>query len=167
MQQCVPEAVNEVGEGFAVVNVGEIKQSLGQLYSTKLVSNAFRQIGLFLLVMCVCVVLCIVYSISLHFQAGFSISVCVWEQKSIYYGTFQIQDPYRWLEDPDASETAKFVDEQNAVTRPILENCSARPDILARLTELWNFPKYSCPYRRGDKYFFYMNTGLQNHRSVM
>lgn len=78
-----------------------------------------------------------------------------------YHG-HKIQDPYRWLEDPDASETAKFVDEQNAVTRPILENCSARSEILARLTELWNFPKYSCPYRRGDKYFFYMNTGLQN-----
>jgi prolyl oligopeptidase len=77
---------------------------------------------------------------------------------------FQIHDPYRWLEDPDSPETAEYVDEQNALTRPILEKCYARSDIHARLTELWNFPKYSCPYRRGNKYFFYMNTGLQNQR---
>ena len=76
----------------------------------------------------------------------------------------QIADPYRWLEDPDSPETAKFVEDQNAVTRPILENCPVRADINARLTELWNFPKYSCPYRHGDKYFFYKNTGLQNQR---
>lgn len=80
---------------------------------------------------------------------------------------FQVCDPYRWLEDPDSSETAKFVNEQNALTRPILENCYVRSDILARLTELWNFPKYSCPYKHGDKYLFYMNTGLQNQRLVL
>ncbi|PSN45880.1 Prolyl endopeptidase [Blattella germanica] len=78
-----------------------------------------------------------------------------------YHG-HKIADPYRWLEDPDSPETEEFVEEQNSVTRPILENCPVRADVNRRLTELWNFPKYSCPYRHGDKYFFYKNTGLQN-----
>ncbi|KAF4529385.1 hypothetical protein B566_EDAN003476 [Ephemera danica] len=78
-----------------------------------------------------------------------------------YHGT-KVADPYRWLEDPDAPETQKFVEQQNAVTRPYLESYSAREDINKRLTQLWNYPKYSCPYRHGDRYFFYKNSGLQN-----
>ncbi|XP_067008331.2 prolyl endopeptidase isoform X2 [Anabrus simplex] len=78
-----------------------------------------------------------------------------------YHG-MKISDPYRWLEDPDSPETAKFVDEQNAVTRPYLECCPVRAEINSRLTQLWNYPKYSCPNRRGSRYFFYMNSGLQN-----
>ena len=28
---------------------------------------------------------------------------------------------------------------------------------------MFNYPKYGCPFRRGDKYYYYHNTGLQNH----
>lgn len=30
------------------------------------------------------------------------------------------------------------------------------------MTDLYNYPKYSCPYKRGKKYYFYKNNGLQN-----
>lgn len=78
-----------------------------------------------------------------------------------FHGT-HVADPYRWLEDPDATETQAFVDAQNAISQPFLERSTVRQQLNDKLTELWNYPKFSAPARRGDNYFQYANTGLQN-----
>ena len=37
-----------------------------------------------------------------------------------------------------------------------------REDIKKRLTELWNYEKFTAPFKEGDYYYFYKNDGLQN-----
>ncbi|CAG7699270.1 unnamed protein product [Allacma fusca] len=82
-----------------------------------------------------------------------------------YHGT-EVVDPYRWLEDPDSEEVKHFVEEQNKVTVPYLESCPVRENIRKRLTDLFNYPKYSCPVRRGNRYYYFKNSGLQNQSVV-
>lgn len=47
-----------------------------------------------------------------------------------------------------------FVEEQNKLTMPFLEKCTVRAQFHQRLTELYDYPKYSCPYKRGKRYVY-------------
>ena len=78
-----------------------------------------------------------------------------------YHGV-QVADPYRWLEDDNSPETAAWVAAQNKVTFGYLEQIPYRAGIRQRLEQLFNYPKYSAPFRRGPYYFFSKNDGLQN-----
>jgi prolyl oligopeptidase len=82
-----------------------------------------------------------------------------------YHGT-QVADPYRWLEDDNSEETAKWVEEENKVTFSYLEKIPFRAKIKDRLTQLFNYPKIGSPFRKGDLYFFSKNDGLQNQNVV-
>ncbi|OUC12845.1 MAG: S9 family peptidase [Alkalinema sp. CACIAM 70d] len=78
-----------------------------------------------------------------------------------YHG-IAVGDPYRWLEDADSAETQAWVEAQNKVTFNYLETIPQRSEIQDRLTDLWNYEKYGLPFKRGDRYFYYKNDGLQN-----
>lgn len=78
-----------------------------------------------------------------------------------YFGT-KVPDPYRWLEDPDSPETQAWVEAENKLTYGFINSIPAREKIKARLTQLWNYPRYSVPYKKGGRYFFSKNDGLQN-----
>jgi prolyl oligopeptidase len=74
----------------------------------------------------------------------------------------EVADPYRWLEDPNSEETRTFVEEQNIVTQKVFDQIPFVQETKNRMTELFDYEKYSCPYKRGGKYVFYKNDGLQN-----
>ncbi len=87
------------------------------------------------------------------------------EQTDDYNGT-KVSDPYRWLEDDNSAETKAWVEAQNKVTFDYLKTIPQREMLKKRLTELWNYEKYSAPFKEGANYFYYKNDGLQN-QSVM
>ncbi len=80
-----------------------------------------------------------------------------------YHGV-EVKDPYRWLEDDarTSPEVADWVKRQNEVTFAELDSLPNRDAIKKRLTELWNYEKYSAPFKVGGRYYYYKNDGLQN-----
>ncbi|MEO6683347.1 MAG: prolyl oligopeptidase family serine peptidase [Ginsengibacter sp.] len=83
------------------------------------------------------------------------------DQQDDYFGKI-IKDPYRWLEDDNSKETKAWVLEQNKVTDKYLASIPFRDKVKSRLTELFNYPKFSAPFRKGEYLYFYKNDGLQN-----
>lgn len=79
----------------------------------------------------------------------------------VYHGV-TVPDPYRWLENPDSPETQAWIDAQNQVTFDYLSRIPARDRLQESLTQRWNYEKYSLPFKRGDRYFYSKNDGLQN-----
>lgn len=82
-------------------------------------------------------------------------------QTDEFFGT-QVSDPYRWLEDDTATDTKAWVQEQMKVTSAYLSQIPFRDAIKKRLTELWNYEKFSAPFKEGKYTYFYKNDGLQN-----
>jgi len=87
------------------------------------------------------------------------------DQIDDYHGT-KVADPYRWLEDDNSAETAKWVEAENKVTIGYLEKIPYRAQVRARLEQLFDFPKYTAPFRKGEYFFFTKNDGLQNQNVV-
>ena len=78
-------------------------------------------------------------------------------------------DPYRWLENDVRSDeaVARWVDEENRVTERYLHTLGNRDAIKARLKTLWNYERYGVPRKRGGRYFYTHNSGLQNQSVLL
>jgi prolyl oligopeptidase len=85
------------------------------------------------------------------------------DHTDVYHGS-QVADPYRWLEEDvrKSPEVAEWVAEQNKLTFAYLKAIPQREAIQKRLTELWNYERYSAPFKVGGRYFYTKNDGLQN-----
>lgn len=83
------------------------------------------------------------------------------DQVDDFFGT-KVADPYRWLENDQADDTKNWVKEENSVTDKYLAQIPFRNAIKERLTQLWNYEKYSAPFIEGAYTYFYKNDGLQN-----
>lgn len=73
-----------------------------------------------------------------------------------------VADPYRWLEDIDSDETRAWIESQNRLTYGYLDGLPFRAKIRQRMTELWDYEKYTAPIQRGGRYFYTYNDGLKN-----
>lgn len=78
-----------------------------------------------------------------------------------YFGT-DVYDPYRWLENDVSAETEEWVKAQNEVTQGYLAQIPFRESIKKRYTNLFNYEKFSAPFKEGGFTYYYKNSGLQN-----
>ncbi|HTB07570.1 MAG TPA: prolyl oligopeptidase family serine peptidase [Bacteroidia bacterium] len=78
-----------------------------------------------------------------------------------YFGT-KVPDPYRWMENDTTAERAAWVKAENDLTESYLAKIPFRDVIKKRLGMLYNYAKCTLPFKRGNYYFFYKNSGTQN-----
>lgn len=80
-----------------------------------------------------------------------------------HFGT-PIADPYRWLENDARRDAAvaAWVEEQNAVTQAHLATLPSRDAFRQRLTALFDHERLTPPRKKGGRYFFGRNSGLDN-----
>ena len=78
------------------------------------------------------------------------------------YGDIEVKDPYRWLEDPNSEESKNWIVSQNKLTFNYLNSIPAKGKIKKRISQIWNYEQYDIPFKKGSRYFYFKNDGLQN-----
>src|SRR6202035_3371900 len=78
-----------------------------------------------------------------------------------YFGTV-VADPYRWMEDVDAPQTAAWVKAEGDLTRSYLDAIPQRSAIRDAYKNLLDYERLSAPFREGKHWFYFRNGGLQN-----
>lgn len=86
-------------------------------------------------------------------------------QTDTYHGT-AVSDPYRWMEDLEAPELARWIAAENQLVDGYLADVPDRDKIKSRLQEIWNYERFGVPKKYGDHYFYTRNNGLQNQAPI-
>ncbi len=79
------------------------------------------------------------------------------------YHSIWVHDAYRWLEDPKASSTQTWLKEEEDFTNTYFNKLLFKRAIQEQLKQLWNYERYSTPFREGKFLFYLKNDGKQNH----
>lgn len=76
----------------------------------------------------------------------------------------KVADPYRWLENDvrNDAEVAAWVAAQNTVTDAYLETLPGRDWFKTRIQQLFDYERFGAPVKKGGRYFYAHNSGLQN-----
>eukprot|EP00929_Paragymnodinium_shiwhaense_P003732 TRINITY_DN104358_c0_g1_i1.p1 TRINITY_DN104358_c0_g1~~TRINITY_DN104358_c0_g1_i1.p1 ORF type:complete len:708 (+),score=120.19 TRINITY_DN104358_c0_g1_i1:72-2195(+) len=77
-----------------------------------------------------------------------------------------VDDPYRWMEDNTAEECKEWVRQQNEVSEGILDAIPWRQKVRESMTVQFDYEKRGTPYKKGDRWFYSHNTGLQNQNVI-
>lgn len=80
-----------------------------------------------------------------------------------------IADPYRWLEGDTRNhpEVAEWVGAQDELARAHLAELPGRETFRQRLTELHDHARLTASIKRGDRYFFTRNAGLNDQETLV
>ena len=80
------------------------------------------------------------------------------------YFDYVVNDPYRWLEDPDNAVVKDWVSRQVEFTTNYVQNEleEKKKNVAKEMTKLWRYEKFGTPFERGGRYFFNHNSGTQN-----
>ena len=82
------------------------------------------------------------------------------------YHAVQVSDSYRWLEDY-SNNASRWVNAQQALTEQYFDQVPLRRRLENRLEKYWDYERFSLPIKRGDRFFFSQNDGLQQQDLVV
>jgi prolyl oligopeptidase len=83
------------------------------------------------------------------------------DQVDLHHG-IKVSDPYRWMENIDSPSTRTWVEAEAKLTSDYLAAIPGRDQIARRLSEIWNFARWTAPEKHGSQWFYLHNDGLQN-----
>ena len=81
--------------------------------------------------------------------------------------TYDVADPYRWLEDADSPATVAWSKEQDDLLAAERDRWAARPHLQQRIAELLGAGVVSVPVWRGERQFVVRRVAGQEHAVLL